>query len=87
MDVRVSERTLRIGQIAEQVGVSTRTLRYYEELGLLQPSSYSQGGSRRYGEHDRQRILRIRDDKLPKDIDTVETVEQIYRRQHGRADG
>jgi DNA ligase-1 len=30
------------------------------------------------------RILRIRDDKLPKDIDTVETVEQIYRRQHGK---
>ena len=32
------------------------------------------------------RILRIRDDKLPKDIDTVVTVEQIYRRQHGRSD-
>jgi DNA ligase 1 len=30
------------------------------------------------------RIVRVRDDKLPKDIDTVETVEQIYKRQHGR---
>ena len=30
------------------------------------------------------RIVRVRDDKLPKDIDTVETVENIYRRQHGR---
>jgi len=30
------------------------------------------------------RIVRVRSDKLPKDIDTVETVEQIYKRQHGR---
>jgi DNA ligase-1 len=29
------------------------------------------------------RILRIRKDKLPEDIDTIETVEQIYARQHG----
>jgi DNA ligase-1 len=33
------------------------------------------------------RIVRVRDDKLPKDIDTVETVETIYRRQHGRGGG
>ncbi len=30
------------------------------------------------------RIVRVRQDKLPKDIDTVETVEKIYARQHGR---
>lgn len=30
------------------------------------------------------RILRVREDKLPKDIDTVEAVEKIYKRQHGR---
>jgi DNA ligase-1 len=30
------------------------------------------------------RIVRVRDDKLPKDIDTVEAVERIYKRQHGR---
>jgi len=31
------------------------------------------------------RIVRIRRDKLPAEIDTVEEVEQIYLRQHGRA--
>ena len=31
------------------------------------------------------RIVRVREDKLPKDIDTVETVEKIYKRQHGRS--
>jgi DNA ligase-1 len=30
------------------------------------------------------RIVRVREDKLPKDIDTVEAVEEIYKRQHGR---
>ena len=56
-----NEPSFRIGEIAEHLGVSTRTLRYYEELGLLTPSSYSTGGSRRYTEADRHRILRIRE--------------------------
>jgi MFS family permease/DNA-binding transcriptional MerR regulator len=58
---RMTEPRYRIGEIAEDLGVSTRTLRYYEELGLLTPSAYSKGGSRRYVEADRQRILRIRE--------------------------
>jgi DNA ligase 1 len=32
------------------------------------------------------RIVRVRQDKLPKDIDAIETVEKIYGRQHGRGD-
>jgi DNA-binding transcriptional MerR regulator len=56
-----TDRPWRIGEVAEHLGVSTRTLRYYEELGLLAPSSYSDGGSRRYDEADRQRLLRIRE--------------------------
>jgi MerR family transcriptional regulator, repressor of the yfmOP operon len=55
------QRRYRIGEMAEQLGVSPRTLRYYEEIGLLQPSHYSPGGARRYVESDRQRILRIRE--------------------------
>ncbi|HEY7073271.1 MAG TPA: MerR family transcriptional regulator [Acidimicrobiales bacterium] len=55
------DRRYRIGEMAEQLGVSPRTLRYYEEIGLLQPSHYSPGGARRYVEADRQRILRIRE--------------------------
>ena len=56
-----SEPCYRIGEIAEQTGVSTRTLRYYEQLGLLAPSSYSKGGSRRYDQADLQRMTRIRE--------------------------
>ena len=57
----MTEEHLRIGEMAEQLGVSTRTLRYYEEIGLLRPAAYSTGGTRRYNEDDRGRIHRIRE--------------------------
>jgi DNA-binding transcriptional MerR regulator len=49
----------RIGEVAARIGVSTRTLRYYEELGLIDPAGKSPGGSRRYSEADVSRILRV----------------------------
>lgn len=52
---------LRIGEVADQAGVSPRTLRYYEELGLLAPSGHSAGGARRYAEQDVSRLRRIRE--------------------------
>jgi DNA-binding transcriptional MerR regulator len=57
----VDTTTYRIGEIADTVGVSTRTVRYYEQVGLMAPSSYSTGGSRRYCDADLQRIERIRE--------------------------
>ena len=51
---------LRIGQAATEAGVSTRTLRYYQELGLLTPAAMTVGGARRYSEADVARITRIR---------------------------
>lgn len=57
----MTERGLRIGEAAARAGVSTRTLRYYEELGLIQPSGHSPGGARRYSEPDVERLLRVRE--------------------------
>jgi DNA-binding transcriptional MerR regulator len=60
----VSDAGLRISDAAARAGVSTRTLRYYDELGLLSPSDYTAGGERRYREADLlqlQRILELRE--------------------------
>jgi DNA-binding transcriptional MerR regulator len=56
-----SEARYRIGEVAEAAGVSTRTLRYYEELGLVSPSGHTPGGARRYSDGDLTRVLRIRE--------------------------
>lgn len=50
---------LRIGGVAARAGVSTRTLRYYEELGLLAPSGRTAGGERRYQAQDLARLEHI----------------------------
>ena len=52
---------LAIGEVARRAGVSPRTLRYYQELGLVGPSGHSPGGNRRYSEADLARVLRIRE--------------------------
>ena len=46
---------LRIGDVAARAGVSTRTLRYYDERGLLRPSGRTLGGERRYEASDLRR--------------------------------
>ncbi len=51
---------MKIGELAQLAEVSCRTLRYYEELGLVTPHGHSVGGARRYSKADLDRILRIR---------------------------
>ncbi|MGH3353826.1 MAG: MerR family transcriptional regulator [Nocardioides sp.] len=48
-----------IGEVARRTGVTERTLRYYEELGLLKPARDG-GGRRRYGAEHINRLYRIR---------------------------
>ena len=54
------ERPLRIGEVARQTGLTTRTIRYYEEMGLLQPSSHRDSGERLYGSADVDRLSYIK---------------------------
>ena len=49
-----------IGAVAERTGVTQRTLRFYEEKGLLQPSERMQGGFRLYSDEDIERIEQIK---------------------------
>ncbi|HUZ82111.1 MAG TPA: MerR family transcriptional regulator [Gaiellaceae bacterium] len=56
-----ADRRLRIGEAAQRAGVSERTLRYYEEIGLITPSGHSAGGCREYGPDELARVARIRE--------------------------
>lgn len=47
---------MRIGEVAECTGLSLRTIRYYEEIGLTPPSARSSGGFRLYTEQDIDRL-------------------------------
>lgn len=55
-----SEDGLRIGELAEIAGVSTRTIRHYHRIGLLAEPARGANGYRRYGLADTVRLLRVR---------------------------
>ena len=49
-----------IEQVATRTGFTKRTLRYYEEVGLLLPTGRTEGNYRRYSEADVERLERIK---------------------------
>lgn len=51
---------LQIGEAADRAQLTQRTLRYYEEKGLLKPATRMEGGFRLYSAEDMERIERIR---------------------------
>src|SRR3990172_7568318 len=58
-----AERTdayLQIGEVAERTGVTQRTLRFYEEKGLLKPPTRMEGGFRLYSDEDVRRVEQIK---------------------------
>ncbi|WP_159794262.1 MerR family transcriptional regulator [Puerhibacterium puerhi] len=52
--------TMHIGAVAERTGLSLRTLRHWDEVGLVRPSGRTEGGFRLYTEADVERILLVR---------------------------
>jgi len=86
--------TMHIGALAERTGMSLRTLRHYDETGLLKPSGRSEGGFRLYTDDDLARLLVIRRMKplgfsLDEMADLLEVVDQLRASagSTGSADG
>jgi DNA-binding transcriptional MerR regulator len=50
---------IRIGEVAERTGVTPRTIRYYEEIGLLDSSERRKGEHRLYEQADVDRLLEL----------------------------
>ncbi len=57
----IEPRLLRIQEVAAETGLTTRTIRYYEEIGILRPAARSDGDYRLYDESDVERIRHIRE--------------------------
>lgn len=78
----------RIEQVAARTGLTKRTLRYYEEIGLLPPPTRTEGGYRLYSEADVQQLERI---KRLKDLlgfslaEIRELADAEVQREHVRA--
>ncbi|MET9291326.1 MerR family transcriptional regulator [Streptomyces sp. NPDC003077] len=56
----MAEARMRIGEVAERTGLSLRTIRHYEEVGLVTPSARSKGGFRLYTATDVDRLMVVR---------------------------
>lgn len=55
----MSENKYKIGQLAEAAGLTIRTIRYYDEMGLLKSNERTSGGQRIYSDADFVYIKRI----------------------------
>lgn len=51
---------LAIGTLAKRTGTKVQTIRYYEQIGLMPEPGRTEGGQRRYGEDDLDRLAFIR---------------------------
>jgi MerR family transcriptional regulator, repressor of the yfmOP operon len=82
---------IRIGELAERTGVTPRTIRYYEEIGLLQGSERRKGSHRIYVDSDVERVSelkRLRDllnlslDELKQLLEAEEARAALRKRFH-----
>ncbi|MDB4877532.1 MAG: MerR family transcriptional regulator [Gemmatimonadetes bacterium] len=53
-------RGMKVGELAKRTGLSVRTLHYYDEIGLLQPSQLTQSRHRLYGAAELARLQQIK---------------------------
>ena len=71
----------RIGELATRVGLTERTIRYYEELGLLESVKRLDGGVRVYTDDDARRLRYIRKLKtLGLSLQEMLELESMYQR-------
>ena len=79
---RSATASYRIGELAAKVGMTERTIRYYEELGLLDSVKRLDGGIRVYTDDDVRRLKFVRKLKvLGLSLQEMQELEGIYDRQ------
>ncbi|TSI12082.1 MerR family transcriptional regulator [Brevibacterium aurantiacum] len=83
---------MHIGELAERTGLSLRTIRHYDQIGLLTPSGRSEGGFRLYTEDDHDQLMLIRRMKplgysLEQMGDLLRALESVRSGDSSSADG
>jgi len=74
------EDTQQIGELAASLGITPRTLRLYEQLGLIDPPRRTEGGIRFYDKEDIRRIkfvLKVKELGIP--LKQMQELAEIYR--------
>ncbi|MEZ5410494.1 MAG: MerR family transcriptional regulator [Acidimicrobiales bacterium] len=56
----MEDKLFQIGAVAERVDLSLRTIRFYDEAGIVVPSARSAGGFRLYTEADIDRLIQVK---------------------------
>ncbi|MEO7421575.1 MAG: MerR family DNA-binding transcriptional regulator [Ornithinibacter sp.] len=80
---RATDRTWSIAEVAEEFGVTHRTVRHYEELGLIAPGR--KGTTRVYHRRDRTRLaLILRGRRLGFPLEEIRTIIDLYDAPRGR---
>ena len=80
--IETSNRTYSIGELAEEFGITSRTLRLYEEQGLLDPQR--EGTRRIYNERNRVRLrLILRGKRLGWSLSEIRESFDLYDSDHG----
>jgi MerR family transcriptional regulator, copper efflux regulator len=74
-----------IGEVAEAVGLSLRTIRHYEEVGLAPPSGRTSGGFRLYTDDDIERLRLVKHMK-PLDF-TLDEMRQLLETRDRLGEG
>lgn len=80
MKLKSHEDHQQIGELSRSLGVTTRTLRLYEQLGLIDPPQRTEGGIRYYTREDIRRIkfvLKVKE--LGLSLKQMQELAEIYR--------
>ncbi len=74
---------MRIGELGERLGVNTKTIRYYESIGLVPEPERTSSGYRIYSEADVERLVFIKSaQRLGLALDEVREI--LALRERGR---
>lgn len=79
-------RTYSVGELAAELGVTTRTLRFYEEAGIVTPARTGSGSARAYGARDRARlVLALRGKRFGMSLAEIREIVDMYDAEPGEA--